>query len=550
MASSSSTHAVEVVATGTTNPWGHDWNEHGELFFINTVIGHLWHVVPGAHFKRMFGADPSPYSYQLIDQTADHYHWDTREAWMEIRKGVTATTAAAGGGHAHTGLLIYQGDNWPEEYRRQVFAINLHGKRLNVDHLERRGASYVAHHGKDCFFWSDPWFRGIDLIPNSDGGVFVADWSDIGECHEADGVHRSSGRIFKLTFGRPKAPDVTDIAHLDDSALVALHTHPNDWLSRQSRHVLHERTVAGQDMKIATDELRRLFDSHPDTVVKLRALWSLYLSKGINEAWLTDRLGHDDEHVRAWAIRLMVDQLPVSAPARSALARQAQEEQSGLVLLYLASSLQRLPVDDRAPLAVSLVKQSSLAQDPVYPLMVWYGIEPAVAASPDLATSLATETTIPLIRRFIARRLTQQLSINAKALDPLLSAFDKFESSDAGQDVLSGMAEGLRGVRKAATPAAWSAVYETIQKKNDAKSLQLAREISVVFGDGIAIEELRKIVMNKNADLGARSRPSALSQKPRPKGCCRCSKTCSAMWILARMPHAEWRFSMIPPRQN
>src|SRR5437870_4620319 len=27
---------VEVLSSGTTNPWGHDWNEHGELFFINT----------------------------------------------------------------------------------------------------------------------------------------------------------------------------------------------------------------------------------------------------------------------------------------------------------------------------------------------------------------------------------------------------------------------------------------------------------------------------------------------------------------------------------
>jgi hypothetical protein len=35
---------VEAVAHGTTNPWGLDWNEAGEPFFINTVIGHLWHA--------------------------------------------------------------------------------------------------------------------------------------------------------------------------------------------------------------------------------------------------------------------------------------------------------------------------------------------------------------------------------------------------------------------------------------------------------------------------------------------------------------------------
>ena len=37
----------EMLAHGTTNPWGHDWNALGEAFFINTVNGHLWHLIPG-----------------------------------------------------------------------------------------------------------------------------------------------------------------------------------------------------------------------------------------------------------------------------------------------------------------------------------------------------------------------------------------------------------------------------------------------------------------------------------------------------------------------
>ena len=42
----------EVLSYGTTNPWGHDWNEHGELFFINTINGHFWHEIAGAHYPR------------------------------------------------------------------------------------------------------------------------------------------------------------------------------------------------------------------------------------------------------------------------------------------------------------------------------------------------------------------------------------------------------------------------------------------------------------------------------------------------------------------
>src|SRR5262249_31540290 len=63
---------VEPVMYGMTNSWGFDFDRHGEQFVINTVIGHLWHVVPGAHVRRMYGVDLNPHTYQLIEQTANH----------------------------------------------------------------------------------------------------------------------------------------------------------------------------------------------------------------------------------------------------------------------------------------------------------------------------------------------------------------------------------------------------------------------------------------------------------------------------------------------
>ena len=58
----------EIVAQGGTNPWGFDFDEHGEMFMINTVIGHLFHIVPNARYQRMYGAHFNPHLYQLIDQ--------------------------------------------------------------------------------------------------------------------------------------------------------------------------------------------------------------------------------------------------------------------------------------------------------------------------------------------------------------------------------------------------------------------------------------------------------------------------------------------------
>ena len=194
----------EVICHGTTNPWGLDFDEHGQAFFSNSVIGHFWHVIPGARFKRMYGQDYNPYTYRLINEVSDHLHWPGGK-WGDSRKQ-TANVDRMGGGHAHCGAMIYQGDNWPDEYRGSVFMGNVHGRRLNHDLLERKGCGYVAKHGKDFLHSSDPWFRIVAVKSGPDGGVFFTDWSDQGECHDNDGVHRSSGRIYKVVYGEPRRP--------------------------------------------------------------------------------------------------------------------------------------------------------------------------------------------------------------------------------------------------------------------------------------------------------------------------------------------------------
>jgi len=77
---------VEVVAHGTMNPWGHDWNEYGETFFVNTVSGHFWHMIPGAHFVTAHTIDPNQRAYELIDMHADHWHFDTAIGWSRSKR--------------------------------------------------------------------------------------------------------------------------------------------------------------------------------------------------------------------------------------------------------------------------------------------------------------------------------------------------------------------------------------------------------------------------------------------------------------------------------
>ena len=159
----------------------------------------------------MFGQDINPHSYGLLQSCADHQHWAGGH-WTTSRAAARPQPAAnyaahsdAGGGHAHSGCMFYLGDNWPLEYRNNAFMVNIHGQRLNRDVVEREGSGYVARHAPDFVFSKDPWFRGLHARYGPDGGVYLSDWSDSGECHDQkeEECDKTGGRMFKITYQWP-----------------------------------------------------------------------------------------------------------------------------------------------------------------------------------------------------------------------------------------------------------------------------------------------------------------------------------------------------------
>jgi putative membrane-bound dehydrogenase-like protein len=491
----------EVVCDGTTNPWGMDWNEYGDAFFINTVIGHLWQAIPGAHFTRMFGDDRNPHVYQLIDQHADHVHWDTREKWSDVRKiGVTGASSQAGGGHAHTGLMFYNGDNWPADYRGKLFTINFHGRRLNMENVVRTGSGYVGKHAPDFAQQADPWFRGIDLLTAPDGGVFVSDWSDTGECHDDDGVNRQSGRIYKITHGQPAKPAVGDAAKLSHAELLPLLRSDNEWFARAARKQLQERAALGVEMGTTREDLHQMFAECSEPVAALRALWALHAVGGADSAFLQAQLGHASEYVRAWAIRLLLDD-PATATGEThtALAKLAEGESSPYVRLALASALQRVPLPNRAAIAGPLLAHEEDTADHNLPLMLWSGIAPLAEETPEVIITLAENAVIPAPRQLIARRLGEDVERRPGPLNDLL-VLATTQSAAFQQDILTGLSDALAGWRQAPKPTGWDAASVAFAKVDETR----VRELSVVFGDGRALKGLRALALDDTAKMPVR----------------------------------------------
>jgi putative membrane-bound dehydrogenase-like protein len=502
----------EALSHGTTNPWGHDWNELGELFFINTVNGHLWHMIPGAHFVRPHTIDPNPRAYIQIDQHADHWHFDHDRPLILGAPG--ANDSSRGGGHAHSGVSIYLADQWPSKYRGRLLTLNFHGRRVNVDRLERSGSGYAGRHEPDLMLASDQWFRGIDLGYGPDGSVFVLDWSDAGDCHDHDGVHRTSGRIFQVSYGIPRRGRSRDLSRLSEAELVALHLDPNEWFARQARRVLAERFAGGQALSESKRTLRAMFDHESDPVRKLRALWSLFSIGGADSSFLRGLLDHDHESVRVWAIRLLTDHLPldsvfsrrigpdVGLPAdlRLKLTAMARNEPSGLVRLVLASTLGRLPVKERVELAQSLLSHAEDALDHNLPALIWTGLIPVADENPDALASLAVECRYPAVVKLIARRLGEDIESRPGPIDSLLAASAGRPEGFRSQ-VAAGLLAALAGYHKAKKPHAWEAFQAAFSKTADPG----VRELSVLFGDGRALDEVKRLALDDQADLAART---------------------------------------------
>jgi putative membrane-bound dehydrogenase-like protein len=504
---------VEVLCHGTTNPWGHDWDERGECFFTNTVNGHLWHMIPGAHYARPHTIDPNPYVYHLIDQHADHYHWDNSRPWEDSRKA-DGEHDRRGGGHAHVGAMIYQGDQWPKEYRGKLFTLNLHGRRVNVDRLERRGSGFVGRHDADMLFAGDPFFRGMELTYGPDESVFILDWSDTGECHENSGVHRTSGRIYRVTHG--------DVRPTTASLLASLQFSGSKDPFRAS--AWHWRASIQHDMaRTYRDEpgfgkrvIEWVLDGAPTDSAKqsetyLRMMWGFMEAGNRNDVWAPKSLDLRNEVLRCWAIRALADFEPIDiidGPVIKSngawnddhlhkLIGLAKGDESGLVRLTLASTMQRWPVTCRADLASALVAHKQDAADHNLPLLVWYGLIPVAELHPEHLVKVAAVCEWPMTRRCIARRLAEDVERRPEPLNELLKV-SATKPRDFVADILLGMTEGLRGWQRAPKPAAWDSLAGQFA------DLPAVRELSVLFGDGRALDDVRRLALDAKADLANR----------------------------------------------
>ena len=154
--------------------------------------------------------------------------------------------------------------------------------------------------------------------------------------------------------------------------------------------------------------LHEIFSKNPDITRKLRALWALHVTGGVDKKFLQAQLNHENEHIRAWTATLLCEGKNPPEPAIKTMQILATKGKSQLVRLHLASALQRIEPAKRWNLAGALIGRKEDANDQNLPLMYWYGIEPLIHEDLPRFVSLARITKIPLLRQFITRRVAEK----------------------------------------------------------------------------------------------------------------------------------------------
>ncbi len=472
----------EVVAHGFSNPWGIDHDAKGQLLITACVIPHLFHVVPGGIYQRQGGRHFNPYAYADIQTIADHRHRS-----------------------AHGGARVYQSDAFPASERGRVFMANIHEHAVLSDVLERRGSSFTARHGQDVLMANNAHWIGFSVEIGPDGAVYVLDWHDPEICGN-NVQHKDTGRIYRIAPTQSAAVSwkgrYDDLGRLSDRELVDLQASPSDWHARRARVLLQGR-AASQRLTAGTHEaLREMFRTHANPDVRLRAMWSLHVTGGWSPDALVDALRDRDEYVRAWAVQFLTEDRAAPTAALDRFARMARDDRSPVVRLYLASALQRLDHASRWDIAGALMRRAEDAGDPNLPTMIWLGLEPLVQADAARALTHASETAIPQIARFVARRL-----VDADALDPLVAALAREPRTVAS--LLDGMRDGLAGRSDVLAPAAWASTYARLQRSN-ARVAGAAAEVARQFNDTDAAQRNLAALASTGEPLESRRRALAV----------------------------------------
>ncbi|MCH8922673.1 MAG: hypothetical protein IIA67_05940 [Planctomycetes bacterium] len=264
---------LEQIATGFWNPFHLCLDAYERLFAVDNDPDwrppcRLLHIVPGGD-----------YGYRFRNGRRGLHPFTS---WFGELPGTLPLVA--GTGEAPSGVLAYESDNLPADYRGDLLATSWGFHAIQRYRMQPRGASFQS--AAETIIKGDQQFRPVGIALAPDGSLYVSDWGD-----RSYHVH-GKGRIWRISAVKePKLTRAVD-------PRKAIHS-PHGPLRRQSARRL---AVQGDEGR---EHLRRLATRAKAAKVRAAATAALAAVGGLRDATARAALRDTSADVRALAVRLV-----------------------------------------------------------------------------------------------------------------------------------------------------------------------------------------------------------------------------------------------------
>ncbi len=496
------TAIFEVVAEGTSNPWGWDFrNSDGQAIAACCVIPHLFHLVPGGNYKRQSGQGLNPYAYGQINEICDHtFHKES--------------------GWAHAGLLSLDTPLMPPEYRDSVIFGSIHGCSIKRNVLRSHGSTYIASRADDFLVSGDKNVRPINLRWGPNGEILLIDWHDKNPCHQAaaGSWDYERGRIYRVVQKGKVSMRAADLGALTPSELVRRLGDPNPYVTRTALRLLDERR--GQHSIQVKDALAAA--RHPLWLQRFDLFGEAEAMRALDSAFDNIRTpSAKDAIVRAEAIRAIGNWKKLPPQVLSELVQRAKTDRAPEVRRELASlAVRHAKSSGVGVLTHALMRHVEDTSDPAIPHLLWLAYEPQLAAEParELDWLAANASGNRLLTDTIVPRSTRRLVAggNASDLARVIDFLNRVEDLPTRRRGLEGLTEGLKG-RTIDPPANWAGVRDKLTADADERVRSLTASLAVNFRDRRATEAALSAIGNSSrtsADRCDAARTLGLARPP------------------------------------
>jgi len=377
------THAFEIFAEGGGNSFGLEIDSHGDIYSgHNGGNTRGFHFLPGAYYLKNFGKHGDLSNSRAFGFFPGIEHHNVERFTHHF--------------------LIYEADALPQRFRDQLVGIDILHNNLVLSEFRQRGSTFQTRDLSRPVWSEGTQFRPVDLTLGFDGNLYIADWADsqVNHYRNHEGfIEPETGAVYRL---KAKDHAVGDAPQIAGDLLKSL-TSPNRAVRQTSLRLIREQ----QPLQL-TRPLKELFATNSEYA--LDAYWALHALSAMTIEEDLATLRRESPWLRRWAVRFLCEQASQPEAVAQALRELAGSESDVRVMAEIACSIRRLPNDQAWMVANELLKRDEFADDPFYPLLVWWAFEQSrpgnpqqvlrdLKASDAAATELFTSTIEPRLVR-------------------------------------------------------------------------------------------------------------------------------------------------------